>query len=237
MRDRASVNNVAMRTIKVLYPYMLDVGCFSHTIDHVGKHLNTPVLSPFVSNWVKVFSHSPRARLLWKQQTGRSMTTYSATCWWSKWEVMKQLLVQFGDISLFLTSDEDFAPTLRAKLLAVLENPQQKMLLKLELAATVDAGELFVKATYRLEGDGPLALEFFEVITMLQASISNNHHPNVTAIVRHLPSGNSVAMNQMEQYALGCIQPAVLHHPVGNQPESASSCFQGSKALEPSKGC
>lgn len=50
MRDRASVNNVAMRIIKVLYPYMLDVGCFSHTTDHVGEHFNTPVLSPFASN-------------------------------------------------------------------------------------------------------------------------------------------------------------------------------------------
>ena len=53
------------------------------------------------------------------------MTTYSVTHWWSKWEVMKQLLVQFGDISLFLTSDEDFASALKPKLLAVLDNPQQ----------------------------------------------------------------------------------------------------------------
>lgn len=102
MRDRVSVNNVAMTTIKILYPRMLDVGCFSHTIDHVGDRFNTPILSPFVSSWVKLFSHSPKARLLCKQQTGRSMTTYSATRWWSKWEVMRQLLVQFGDISLFL---------------------------------------------------------------------------------------------------------------------------------------
>ena len=30
MRDRASVNNAAMRTIAVLYPEMIDIGCF-HT--------------------------------------------------------------------------------------------------------------------------------------------------------------------------------------------------------------
>ena len=35
MRDRASVNNLAMRTVKVTYPNILDVGCFSHTLDNV----------------------------------------------------------------------------------------------------------------------------------------------------------------------------------------------------------
>ena len=36
MRDRASTNNVAMQVLKVVYPTTVDVGCFSHTIDHVG---------------------------------------------------------------------------------------------------------------------------------------------------------------------------------------------------------
>ena len=37
MRDRVSVNNVAMRTLQIVYHHVLDIGCFSHTIDHVGK--------------------------------------------------------------------------------------------------------------------------------------------------------------------------------------------------------
>ena len=37
MRDRASVNDVAMRTIKVVYNELLDVGCFSHTLNHEGE--------------------------------------------------------------------------------------------------------------------------------------------------------------------------------------------------------
>ena len=37
-RDRASVNDVAMRTVKVVYSSILDIGCFSHTLDHVGEH-------------------------------------------------------------------------------------------------------------------------------------------------------------------------------------------------------
>ena len=30
MRDRASVNGVAMKTVKIVYPKIFDVGCFSH---------------------------------------------------------------------------------------------------------------------------------------------------------------------------------------------------------------
>lgn len=61
MHDRASVNSVAMRTIKVMYPQVLDIGCFSHTIHHVGEKLVTPVLDEFVSAWVLLFSHSPKS--------------------------------------------------------------------------------------------------------------------------------------------------------------------------------
>ena len=35
MRDRASVNNVALATMKAIFPNIFDAGCFSHTMDHV----------------------------------------------------------------------------------------------------------------------------------------------------------------------------------------------------------
>ena len=41
MRDQASVNDVAMRTVSVIFSRMMDMPCFSHTIDHVGKIMNT----------------------------------------------------------------------------------------------------------------------------------------------------------------------------------------------------
>ena len=37
MHDRASVSDVAMRTIKVVYNELLDVGCVSHTLNHMGE--------------------------------------------------------------------------------------------------------------------------------------------------------------------------------------------------------
>ena len=48
MHDRASVNSVAVRTLKVLYPNVLNIGCFSHTIDHVGDNFDTPVCTTLV---------------------------------------------------------------------------------------------------------------------------------------------------------------------------------------------
>jgi len=56
MRDRASVNNVAIRTMKIIYQISLDVGCFSHTLDLVGDHFKFPNLAEFVSTWLALFS-------------------------------------------------------------------------------------------------------------------------------------------------------------------------------------
>ena len=39
MRDRASVNDVAIRTLKVLYPGVIDIGYFLHTLDLLDLNL------------------------------------------------------------------------------------------------------------------------------------------------------------------------------------------------------
>ena len=181
MRDRASTNNVAMNTLKIVYPSIVDVGCFSHTIDHVGSHFNTPTLSGFITSWISLFSHSPKTRLLWKTRIERSMSSYSATRWWSKWKVIKQVMLYFGDIEPFLLENEDIGPALRPKLLAFFQEPQTKSKLQVEMAATVDWGEPFVKACYHLEGDGPLALGCFETIDQVIASVATENIPNVRA--------------------------------------------------------
>ena len=84
MRDRASVNDVAMKTLKVVYPNVLDIGCFSHTINNVGEHFRVPLVAEFFTSWMALFSHSSKAKFLWKELTGKAMASYSATRWWSK---------------------------------------------------------------------------------------------------------------------------------------------------------
>ena len=149
-----------------------------------------------------MFSHSPKARLCWKELTGRSMASYSPTRWWSKWELMNQLLVQFGDIERFLTENSEIAPASNKKLLDILRNSPKNTYLKLELSSIIDWGENFVKATYTLEGDGPLCFKCYEVIDSLLNAIHSAHCPNVTAVLRNLVPTTRISALQMTQYML-----------------------------------
>lgn len=99
MRDRATLNDVAVRTLKVLYPAIIDIACFSHTLDLVGSKFVVPHLNDFMTAWISLFSHSPKAHLIWKEQTGRVILSYSPTHWWSRWELMSLLLELYGDIA------------------------------------------------------------------------------------------------------------------------------------------
>ena len=69
IRDRVSSNGVAMKTLKVLYPNLVDIGCFLHTIDRVGENFYNPILHEFGIAWVSMFSHSPKTKLLLKELT------------------------------------------------------------------------------------------------------------------------------------------------------------------------
>ena len=60
--------------------------------------------------------------------------------WWSKWEVIKQVMLYFADVEPFLRENEDFGPHLRLKLLTFFDNPQNTSKLQVEIAATVDRG-------------------------------------------------------------------------------------------------
>ena len=81
-----------------------------------------------------LFPHSPNAKLLWKEQTGRSITYYSVTRWWRRWEVLEQLLVLFGDVQVFLQRNDDLGPASRQKLLSIIQDQQKASILKTELA-------------------------------------------------------------------------------------------------------
>ena len=209
MRDRASANNVAMRTIKVVYSNVLDVGCFSHTLDLVGNYFKLPNLTEFLNNWLLLFSHSVKCKFLWQEQTGKTMATYSHTRWWSKWEIMSQILIQFGDVKPFLEKNTDIGSSTRPKLLAFFEDSQKLNHLKIELAAVVDWGEVFVKATYNLEGDGPLALTCYETIQEVKSAIQVGNIPNVQAIAKSIISPSSAVQQQLIAHAKNCVEPAL----------------------------
>ncbi len=209
MRDRASVNNVAIQTLKIVYPCLLDVGCFSHTLDHVGEKINANVLDEFIKVLVGLFTRSPKAKLAWREATGLPVPAYSSTRWWSKWEVMKHMLVTFADVLPFVENND--LPPSSKKIVDILNDPPKSRKLQMELAITVDFGEPFVKATYRLEGDGSLAFSAYEEIVKLQATISAQNFPNATAVANKLSSNRPTQKQQLINYATECIEPAIVY--------------------------
>lgn len=209
MRDGASVNTPAMRTVKIIFPKVIDVRCFSHTIDWVGEHFNIPTVRRFLQLWNCLFGHSPATRLAWKEQTGLAMKSYSPTRWWSRREVAQQVMQQFADIFPFVQlrlQRADRAATLR-QIEALLSNAQSKFLLQIELAAVVDAGKPMVESTYILEGDGTLAWKCYEQLLVIQNSIRTAHLPNLTAVSRDISAGIPHVAQQCYQSGLAAIQP------------------------------
>ena len=64
-QDGASVNSAAVRTMKeVMFPSMMNIICVCHTVDNVGRHMETPLLNKFLQRWIALFSHSPATNLL-----------------------------------------------------------------------------------------------------------------------------------------------------------------------------
>jgi len=97
--------------------------------------------------------------------------------------VLHQVFKYFGDIVSFLQNTEA-SPATTVKLLELFSDRQKHEYLQLELAVLIDAGELFVKATFSLEGDGALAFKCYEIYTKLLAAIELQYYQNLSAVAK-----------------------------------------------------
>lgn len=171
--------------------------------------MKTPVLDAFSKGWIGLFSKSPKARLAWHTLTGLSLRSYLATRWWSKFEV----------------------------LLNILRDPSQSRKLKMELAVTIDVMEPFVKATYVLEGDGPLAFVAYERLTTLFTVIASEHYPNVNTAAKNLSSGDSRHEHQLVAYAKSYVVPVFtdFKSKFENNLQPAVLAFKAARYFSPPK--
>ena len=200
MRDGASVNVAAQANLKQVFPTIIDITCFSHTLDRAGQYFNTPNATEFVNSWISLFAYSFKARLAFKEKTGMNPKLLSKTRWWSRWEVIKQIVELFPDVHGFIASRTEISPATVRKLLAMLDAPQLRALVQVEMAAVVDAGELIVKATYDLEGDGPLALVAYKIIKEIEAGVALNNFPQLQALCQKLNPDNAEWQQQLVDY-------------------------------------
>lgn len=111
----------------------------------------------------------------------------------------------FGDVCTFLGNPE-LPTTTTTKVTDILNNPANSRKLKIELAVT--AMDPFVRATYNLEGDGPLSITAYECVHSLYAHIGVRDFLNVNAVARQLAGGNSTHEQQLATYAARCVDPA-----------------------------
>lgn len=210
MRDGASVNGAAMRLFEIIYPDFIDITCFSHTIDRVGLHFELTTLDTFMNWWLQLFSRSAAAKLAWRERTGVTMPTCSATRWWSRWEVMKFTMIHFPHVQGFLDDNQDIAPRLSDHIRAIMEDEEEQKRLKMELAGVVDAGEPFVKATYVLEGDGLLVFSTYSALQALSTAAGQRHYPNVTAMAQQLSNTPQEAA-QLKRIARDAVEPGIAY--------------------------
>ena len=75
---------------------------------------------------------------------------------------------------------------------------------------TVDVGENFVKATYYLEGDGPLVFSCYEKLKIAAEACQVPHFLNVRAVAADVASVDPTqVVAVLEQRAKACVQPAI----------------------------
>ena len=119
----------------------------------------------------------------------------------------------------------------------VLDDPAITRKLKIEIATTVDAMEPFVKATYKLEGDGPLSLEAYQQLSILFASVSTQHYPNVAAVAKAEANGNASREQQLLDYSKACVQPAYdyFYLKFNNDLKPALDSFKAARLFSPFK--
>ena len=107
-------------------------------------------------------------------------------------------------VSSFL--DKTDLPSSKLKL-EIISDPPKNCKRHMELAITIDAMEPFVKATYNLEGDGPLMFKAYEEIALLSAGILNQHYPNTKAVAKSL-TATSIQQQLLLNYAKSCVAPS-----------------------------
>ena len=103
------------------------------------------------------------------------------------------------------------APKTMDHIRALLLDPVQKRHLQLELAAVIDIGQHFVRATSDLEGDGPLIFSTFRKLQEVLTVYSLRHYPNISAVAKQLVEEDpELDLQELKQWAKNRIRPGVL---------------------------
>ena len=87
---------------------------------------------------------------------------------------MEQLHVKFGVSFICVEDDGEHHGTTCTRLKANIQDPEEQGRLQMQLAVSLEFGRQFANATYKLEGDGELCLQAYEVICSPRQIIEAN---------------------------------------------------------------
>jgi len=207
-RDGASVNEVAMSTLQEFRetngcsaPFW-NLKCLAHFLNLVGERMSSNLARSFLAQWKSMMGHSVKARNLFREVTGQSFISSSATRWWSEWEQVDQICALYPKILDFLKHEDapDSCKTIvscssfRSSVFPLVHHfslwfqrdcavlPKTQV----QLACLHDYGERFVKTCTKLEGDGPVVLEVFELMEALKAQVTSPNFPSAHLIISQL---------------------------------------------------
>ena len=190
-RDSCATNQDAVNRMMPLTVNALNMLCFPHTLHNTGKHIKLIVLEEFMTPWLQLVPQPGAARLRWSAILGKAVSGYSKVRWWSRWEIMQELALNFGSLLQFVTDlDRDnIGDATTKKMLTILTNQSKE--LELELAAVMSCEQL-CKATYRMEGDRLELLLVHRTVEELRQfgkSLGKDasNLPSVTALLRNGP--------------------------------------------------
>ena len=209
MHDSVAVIIAAMKFIHQTMVNAVDIICLSHTLDHVGDHMDALLLNKVVSALLTMFGQSKPSRAIWSEVFGNAPRSVSNTRWWSKWEFICDVGKNFGSFSKFVTLLEErrCCPSHANVLKTAMQNDRMELLI--ELGCCIDFYDPFVRATYHLEGDAFLLPFAFDEISQLCERSAEMQLPSVNAILGKVVEEEK--REALRQRSISCISPSVQY--------------------------
>ena len=92
-----------------------------------------------------------------------------------------------------------------------------------------------VKASYRLEGDGPLIFQAYEEIVTVKAAIHRVHYPSLLAVTQQIVNGDSNLQHRLHIYATDCLRLGLQYFKTkfGSDLSSPVSVFKAARLFSP----
>ncbi len=182
--DGASVNQKAIKNIKVFVPYLKQVVCLSHCCNVFGTTFtNDDVFSRlknFIQLWSRLVKNSHACRRIFRDKSKHAVQHLSYVRWFTFSDVCNQVYDNFEYVKALVT-DESIKDReeCRIKLHALInENDDAtklhgEELLLISLAVIRDVCDPIRKACYLLEGDGFLAPFAYDIYESMSSAIVN----------------------------------------------------------------